>query len=210
MKIYVVTRGRYDDCGIITATTDDVLANKIAAKFEDTEINVFENAEMFLTPCWLVRFDKAGNAIQIENKSSEAMYYKDLNQCDFDFWGQVFVCVLAANADSAVNVAAKCRDDFLAEKNGTQKTERDSSVGGNNMNEVHYMIAYLDAEGNGFQANPFILDSCGNNIEEVENTKRDMILSGFNRVTIFRVNLDAIPEEITWDFVEANSVQSQS
>jgi hypothetical protein len=81
MKIYVVTKGCYSDYHIITATTDKALAYQIKEKFnggyDKTHVEEYENAEVYLKPCFFLRFDKNGNIIETESRSNCEYNYEE-------------------------------------------------------------------------------------------------------------------------------------
>ena len=125
MKIYVVTQGYYNNYRIITATTDEEIANKIARKFscygDIARVEVYEDAEFYMKTVFYVRFDKQGKVTEIYNKSKEAVFYKAINECDFDCTvdgRQVYVIVQADNEGDAIKIAREKRTKFLAEKVG--------------------------------------------------------------------------------------------
>ena len=114
MKVYVVTRGEYDNYEIITATTDKDLANKIAEKFNseynETRIEEFENAERKLLPFYRVEFDSVGNV-------------HDINMCDYEpydtYWEHRGILAFYVQADDegdAVIIAKRHRIEYLEEK----------------------------------------------------------------------------------------------
>lgn len=114
MKVYVVTRGEYDNYEIITATTDKELANKIAEKFNseynETRIEEFENAERKLLPFYRVEFDSVGNV-------------HDINMCDYEpyytYWDERGILAFYVQADDegdAVIIAKRHRIEYLEEK----------------------------------------------------------------------------------------------
>ena len=114
MKVYVVTRGEYDDYHIITATTDKDLANKIAEKFNrkynETRIEEFENAERKLLPFYCVEFDFVGDV-------------QDIHMCDYEpgdtYWDdyrRLTFYVQADDEDDAVIIAKRHRIEYLEEK----------------------------------------------------------------------------------------------
>lgn len=123
MKIYVVTQGIYSDYHIITATTDEALANKIAKKYsadildedERAQVEVFENAEETLLPYWVVDFAGNGDVEKIVNTkpysgaNSEIYIRKDKT---------AIAHVFAANSEAAIKIAAEKRAKALAEKQG--------------------------------------------------------------------------------------------
>lgn len=121
MKIYVVTKGVYSDYHIITATTDEATAKKIAERFsgewEEAEVEIYEDAETYLNKMWFVRFDTKGNVSELYEDSSEYAY-ECMNQCSFDVAKGVYIDVCADDANSAVKIAAEKRAEFLARKAG--------------------------------------------------------------------------------------------
>lgn len=122
MKIYVVTQGEYSNYHIITATTDKIVAEAIAKKFEHNyyrkpDIEVYENAEVYLKPCWRVTFEPSGVASDCESCSS-AYQYEDIgNVSEFSF-GRICTYVSADTAETAIKIAAERRAKFLARKAG--------------------------------------------------------------------------------------------
>lgn len=122
MKIYVVTQGCYSDYHIITATTDEKLANEIAKKFSDgwdkARVEEYEDTEPYLKPIFFVRFDRQGKVIAIYNKSKESIFYKAINECDFDVYRNIYVTVQADNEEHAIKIASEKRAEFLARKAG--------------------------------------------------------------------------------------------
>lgn len=121
-KIYVVTKGDYSDYHIITATTDKKLANEIAKKFSNgwgkAKVEIYKNAEIMLKPIYLVRFGLNGDVVEISSASTNEYMYEDINQCAFDHSKQVFVIVIADDADHAIKIANEKRAEFLARKAG--------------------------------------------------------------------------------------------
>lgn len=114
MKVYVVTKGEYDDYHIITATTDKDLANKIAEKFNseynETRIEEFENAERKLLPFYRVDFNSVGDV-------------QDIHMCDFEpidtYWDDCRRLEFYVQADDecdAVIIAKRNRIEYLEEK----------------------------------------------------------------------------------------------
>ncbi len=116
MKIYVVMKNDGCECSVITATFDENLADAIAKKFDDAYVDVHENPENLLKPCWFVRFEKDGSVCEIKNKTSDAYWYQDINKCSFDTQGRVYVAVNADDSIAAIEIAAEKRSRFLAEK----------------------------------------------------------------------------------------------
>lgn len=124
MKIYVLTSGEYSDYHIITATTDYELAKQIKEKFErqdsiwsdEVNIEVYENAEVFMRQCWFLRFDKSGNVIESSNDCSEYSYTE--LRYGLDVKGNYYVNLIADDLESAIKIGAEKRTMFLAEKEG--------------------------------------------------------------------------------------------
>lgn len=114
MKVYVVTKGEYDDYRIITATTDKDLANKIAEKFNneynETRIEEFENAERKLLPFYRVEFDLVGDVLGIHMCDYEPTdtYWDDYRSLTF--------YVQADDESDAVIIAKRHRIEYLEEK----------------------------------------------------------------------------------------------
>lgn len=70
---------------------------------------------------------------------------------------------------------------------------------------MRYFIAYKDVNGKDFNGLPWVMPEGGfNNIQIAQNAKNDFIECGFKDVTLFAC--DETPEEIDWDFVNANLV----
>lgn len=121
MKIYVITKGHYSDYHIITATTDEKLAYKIKGKFsgndsyDEADIEVFEDAELFLKPCYFIRFDNSGNVIEFEELKSEYWYDQESG---IDVKGNFYTSVITDNAEKAVKIGAERRAMRLAQENG--------------------------------------------------------------------------------------------
>jgi hypothetical protein len=114
MKIYVVTDGEYSDYHIITATTDQSVAEKIAKKF-GADIEEYENAEIMLQPLWFIRFDKNGDVCECHQDTS-GFFYDCIGLCRFDVEGQVYTHIAADTAERAIKAGAERRAKFLAEK----------------------------------------------------------------------------------------------
>ena len=120
MKIYVVTKGCYSYYHIITATTDEKLAYKIKEKFNGnsygkTDVEVFEDAEIFMKPCYFMRFDKSGNVIEFKERKEEYWYDEDDGE---DSQGNFYVSVVTDNEEKAIKIGAERRAMRLAQKNG--------------------------------------------------------------------------------------------
>jgi hypothetical protein len=121
VKIYVVTQGIYSDYHIITATTDEALANKIAKKYsadildedERAQVEVFENAEETLLPYWVVEFAGNGDVQKIVNTKpysgakSEIYIRKDLT---------AIAHVFAESTEAAIKIAAEARAMALVQE----------------------------------------------------------------------------------------------
>lgn len=120
MAIYVVTKGVYSDYHIITATTDEELANNIRAKFssngEKARVEVFKDAELFLKPHFFLRFDKQGNVIEIGDRSDNEYSYE--GNWGKDTTGNFYINVAADDLESAIKIGAEKRAIYLAQRYG--------------------------------------------------------------------------------------------
>ena len=120
MKIYVVTKGVYSDYHVITATTDKKLAYQIKEKFDSsyggTNVEVFEDAEIFVKPCFFFRFDKDGKIIETESRNNS----EDSYDCSsgYDVKGNFYTNVVADDLESAIKIGAEKRAMCLAKKHG--------------------------------------------------------------------------------------------
>lgn len=122
-KIYVVTKGHYSDYHIITATTDKKLANEIAKKFSDgwdkADVEVYEDAELYMKPVFYVGFEQNGDVHAIYDESSSTYYYDNINECDFEVDGKrVYAVVQADDEEHAIKIASEKRAEFLARNAG--------------------------------------------------------------------------------------------
>ena len=124
LKIYVLTKGCYSDYHIITATTDYELACKIKDRFdkinsewsdEKVNIEIYEDAELYLKPNYFIRFDKQGNVVEAYEDTSEYGYDR---YSGLDVKGGCFTTITTDNKESAIKIAAEKRAMFLAEKEG--------------------------------------------------------------------------------------------
>ena len=124
LKIYVLTKGCYSDYHIITATTDYELACKIKDRFdkinsewgdEKVNIEIYEDAELYLKPNYFIRFDKQGNVVEAYEDTSEYGYDR---YSGLDVKGGYFTTITTDNKESAIKIAAEKRAMFLAEKEG--------------------------------------------------------------------------------------------
>ena len=120
MKIYVVTKGYYSDYHIITATTDEELAYRIKEKFngngyDETKVEIFEDAEIFMKSCYFMRFDKGGNVIEFEEDKDEYSYEQDEGE---DTQGNFYISIIADNKERAIKIGAERRTMYLAQKCG--------------------------------------------------------------------------------------------
>ena len=121
MKIYVVTKGCYSDYHIITATTDKELAYKIKDKFStgyswgQAEVEVFENAEIYTSSCYFMRFDAQGHVIELYKKDDEYDYKEN---CGTDIDGNFYVSVVTDDEVAAIKIGAERRAMYLAKKTG--------------------------------------------------------------------------------------------
>lgn len=120
-KIYVVTKGSYSDYHIITATTDEKLAYEIAKKFsdkyEEADVEIYEDAKLVLKPLYCVEFDKNGDIRAVIDESDYEYSYRKANEYYVYRWGN-YVYVIADNADHAVKIANEKRAEYLARKAG--------------------------------------------------------------------------------------------
>ena len=119
-EIYVVTKGCYSDYHIITATTDKDLAYQIKEKFtgnyDEAYVEVFKDAELFLKPCFFLRFDKSGSVVESEQENNreysyEGSFGKDCN-------GNFYIHVVTDDLESAIKIGAEKRAMFFAKKHG--------------------------------------------------------------------------------------------
>lgn len=122
MKIYVVTDGEYSDYHIITATTDKNIAEAVVKKFADDwhapKIEIYEDAELCLKPCFFVRFNKDGSVHEIFNESEDQYSYGRIGKCYFDQLKRVLIYVASDSVEGAIKIAAEHRAKFLAETEG--------------------------------------------------------------------------------------------
>lgn len=123
MKVYVITRGIYSNYEIITATTDEALAHKIAKKYstviysedERARIEVYEDAEETLLPYWDISFNAEGSVSKIKLIEKPSSIYTDFYvRRDGSGYGGVF----APDCEAAIKIAAEKRAKALAEKRG--------------------------------------------------------------------------------------------
>ena len=72
-------------------------------------------------------------------------------------------------------------------------------------NNMKYLIAYKDKDGNDYNGQPWIIPENGYDEKDfAKMVKNDMIRRGFKNVILFECKV--IPENIDWDFVEDNEV----
>lgn len=122
-NIYVVTKGSYSDYHIITATTDEKLAYEIAKKFsdkyEEADVEIYEDAEIMLKPLYRVEFDKNGNIYDVSDESHNGYLYRKANKYQSNIWcPSGYIYVTANNADHAVKIANEKRAEYLAREAG--------------------------------------------------------------------------------------------
>lgn len=118
MKIYVVTQGEYaDNLYIITATTNELIANEVAEKF-NAKVEVYDNAELILMRLYCVAFDSNGDVARVEDVSNDIYEYHIINKCRTTWGKQVYVSVIATDVDQAVKIAKEQRAKFLIETGG--------------------------------------------------------------------------------------------
>ena len=123
-KIYVITAGCYSNYHIVGATTNKFLADEIKNKFsgvssyDSAEIEEFSNAEILLKTGYFVRFDKAGNVIQITDEESDQEYIYADDYCGFDANDCFFTGICADSEEEAIKAAAEKRAMHLAMRLG--------------------------------------------------------------------------------------------
>lgn len=122
-KIYVVTKGSYSDYHIITATTDEKLAYKIAKKFsdkyEEADVEIYEDAELVLKPLYRVEFYSNGDIHSVRDCSDSDWEYRGCNIYNSHLiYGGGHIYVTADNADHAVKIANEKRAEYLAREAG--------------------------------------------------------------------------------------------
>ena len=122
MKIYVVTKGHYSDYHIITATTNEEKAKKIAKNFNDdydkTNIEIFEDSELYANPFWEISFDSDGDVMDMRRTNNEYCF-DNINQAEpCDDGKTMYICVSAENAEHAIKIASEKRAEYLAMKAG--------------------------------------------------------------------------------------------
>ena len=123
MKIYVVTEGCYSDYSIITATTDEKLAYEIRDKFardntweeSKARVEVYEDAEIFLKPCYFMKFDEGGNVNYLEERIDSYNYRQS---CGSNVYGGFYASVVVDNEEAAIKIGAERRAMYLAHENG--------------------------------------------------------------------------------------------
>lgn len=122
MKIYVVTKGHYSGYHIITATTDEEKAKKIAKNFNEdyvkTNIEIFEDSELYVNPFWEISFDSDGDVMDMSRTSNEYCF-DNINQVEPSGDGKTMcICVSAENAEHAIKIASEKRAEYLAMEAG--------------------------------------------------------------------------------------------
>ena len=122
MKIYVVTKGHYSDYHIITATTNAEKAKKIAKNFNEdydkTNIEIFEDSELYVNPLWVIAFDSDGDVLDMRKTTNE-YYFDSINQVEPSGDGKTMsICVSAENAEHAIKIASEKRAEYLAMEAG--------------------------------------------------------------------------------------------
>ena len=114
-KIYVVTKGDYSDYHIITATTNEKHAKKIAKKF-GAEVEIYDNSEIYTKNIFEINFDIKGNVTDCYKMTSEYDYPLNNEIRSYSFG--IELEVEADNEQSAIKIAAEKRAKFLAEQQG--------------------------------------------------------------------------------------------
>lgn len=123
MKVYVVTKGYYSDYHIITATTDEALAKKIAKRFSENitdpydaaQVEVFENAEIKLLPYWEIDFYPNGEEKRVVCIKPGSW---DNGDVIVRLDGSCRVTLYAPDVKAAIKIAAEKRAMELAQSNG--------------------------------------------------------------------------------------------
>lgn len=127
MKIYVVTQGRYSDYHIITATTNEEEAKKIAAKFDKdgwdkTYVEEYDDEQnvVYERPLWNVIFLTTGDVDTVKLAEFDFEYEEAKDgpvvKCLWNDRIQVYVS--ADTSEAAVKIAAEQRAMYLAQKEG--------------------------------------------------------------------------------------------
>ena len=114
MKIYVVTKGCYSDYHIITATTDEKFSEDYS--WGKAKVEVYEDAEIFMKPCYFLRFDKSGNVIE-SREESDSEYGYEQTQGE-DILGNFYTHIPTDSMEAAIKIGAERRAMYLAQKNG--------------------------------------------------------------------------------------------
>ena len=77
--------------------------------------NSRKDAEIFMKPCYFMRFDKSGNVIESKEQKEEYWYDEDDGE---DSQGNFYVSVVTDNEEKAIKIGAERRSMRLAQKNG--------------------------------------------------------------------------------------------
>lgn len=123
MKIYIVTKGSYSDYHIIAATLDEKkayeLAKRSCSRWEDAEVEVYEDFELVQRDIWRVKFDDSGNVETVEKEDDYECVLGVVNRfCEFNvgYGGRIYVG--ADTSEEAIKIAAEKRAEYFAHKNG--------------------------------------------------------------------------------------------
>lgn len=124
MKIYVVTKGQYSDYHIVAATLDKEKAERMAKRFSDKwdecEVEEYEDGDIDFRPYWDVRFKKAtSDIVRCDALGSlDECYIHDLYTFDTDINRNLRVVVAADTSEEAIKIASEKRAEYLAKKEG--------------------------------------------------------------------------------------------
>ena len=126
-KIYVVTKGSYSDYHIVAATLDKEKAEKIKKKFDskydECEIEEYEDSETILKPLYIVVFDINRSLLHIRNRSTDAWSYYDKEHTkiyEYSTNAGFYIYVSADDEDHALKIARDKLAEYLAEKEGVK------------------------------------------------------------------------------------------
>ena len=118
-KIYLVTRGFYDDYCVIAATLDKKKAEALRDKFYDGNIHSgdeyhveeYVDHEIDNRPIWQVNFSESGDVKWVENNGTNSSYYYRyaINERCYQLDSEKEFCtyVFAEDEQSAIKKAAE-------------------------------------------------------------------------------------------------------
>ena len=120
MKIYVVTKGNYSDYHIVAATLVKERAEEIAKRFsdkwEECNIEEYEDSEAALKPYWNVKFKNGiSECVSVGASSYVLRYLNDVEEYED---GRLDVSVAADTPEEAIKIAAEKCAEYLAKKEG--------------------------------------------------------------------------------------------